>query len=99
MQEAIYHGVPLISLPLMSDQMTNAKQAQAMGLSFNLELMKLTEDSIKKAITEVMEKPKYRQEVGKRSKVFKDQEIHPLDRAIYWTEYVIRHEGAEHLKS
>lgn len=28
-----------------------------------------------------------------------DQPQHPLDRAIYWIEYVIRHKGAPHLRS
>ena len=29
----------------------------------------------------------------------RDQIESPLDRAIYWIEYVIRHEGAPHLRS
>jgi hypothetical protein len=37
--------------------------------------------------------------VKKRSKLLRDQPDHPLDRAIYWTEYVLRHKGAYHLQS
>jgi glucuronosyltransferase len=33
------------------------------------------------------------------SAVFRDQPQTPLDRAVYWTEYVIRHKGAPHLRS
>lgn len=29
----------------------------------------------------------------------RDQPIPPLDNAIFWTEYVIRHKGAPHFKS
>lgn len=29
----------------------------------------------------------------------RDQKERPLDRAVYWIEYVIRHKGAEHLRS
>jgi glucuronosyltransferase len=29
----------------------------------------------------------------------RDQETKPLDRAVFWIEYVIRHKGAGHLKS
>lgn len=28
----------------------------------------------------------------------KDRETNPLETAIYWTEYVIRHNGAKHLR-
>lgn len=35
----------------------------------------------------------------KRSKLFLDREISPTNRAIYWTEYVIRNKGAHHLQS
>jgi glucuronosyltransferase len=33
------------------------------------------------------------------SAVLGDQPQTPLDRAVYWTEYVIRHKGAAHLRS
>jgi len=29
----------------------------------------------------------------------RDQKERPLDRAVYWIEYVIRHQGAPHLRS
>ena len=29
----------------------------------------------------------------------RDQKERPLDRAVYWIEYVIRHQGALHLRS
>jgi hypothetical protein len=38
-------------------------------------------------------------EVRKRQQVFLDQPQTPLDRAVYWTEYIIRHSGAPHIRS
>lgn len=31
--------------------------------------------------------------------MFHDQPLKPLDKAVYWIEYVIRHNGAHHLKT
>lgn len=33
------------------------------------------------------------------SELMRDQLEHPLDRAVYWIEYVIRHQGAPHLRT
>jgi glucuronosyltransferase len=35
----------------------------------------------------------------KMSAVSKDEPESPLNRAVWWTEYVIRHNGAKHLRS
>lgn len=32
------------------------------------------------------------------SELVRDRQVAPLDEAIYWTEYAIRHQGAPHLK-
>lgn len=33
------------------------------------------------------------------SEIFKDRPMSPAELVVYWTEYVIRHKGAPHLKS
>lgn len=35
----------------------------------------------------------------KLSEIVRDEEMSPLNRAVYWTEYVIRHNGASVLRS
>lgn len=32
-------------------------------------------------------------------RVYRDEETPSLQRAVYWTEYIIRHKGAQHLRS
>ena len=98
LQETTYHGVPIVALPLMSDQPLNAQKAAALGIAVTLDLKTLTEPVIEEAILRVMKNPTYRKEAHRRSEILRDQETHPLDRAVYWTEYVIRHEGAFHLR-
>jgi len=98
LMEATYHGVPVISMPIMSDQSLNAKKAASIGVGITIDLDQLTEQKIIDVIVQLMGSPKYLQEAHRRSLVFRDQETHPVDRAVYWSEYVIRHQGAAHLR-
>lgn len=41
----------------------------------------------------------YKEKITIMSKHFHDQPETPLQRALYWIEYVLRHDGAVHLKS
>lgn len=42
---------------------------------------------------------RFKEKAIELSKIFKDQQLKSLDKAIYWIEYVIRHNGAHHLKT
>lgn len=42
---------------------------------------------------------RYAERMREVSTIMRDQTEHPLDRAIYWIEYVIRHRGAPHLRT
>lgn len=44
-------------------------------------------------------KYRYKQKAKELSEVFRDRPMSPLETAVYWTEYVIRHKGAPHLRS
>jgi len=41
----------------------------------------------------------YLENVQCLSRIYQDQPLTPLQQAVYWTEYVIRHKGAPHLRS
>ena len=40
----------------------------------------------------------YRENVMRLSRIHHDQPVKPLDRAVFWIEYVMRHKGAKHLR-
>ena len=42
---------------------------------------------------------RYKNAVQHRSELMKDQPMSPQETVVYWTEYVIRHKGAKHLRS
>lgn len=43
--------------------------------------------------------PRYRQQARLLSSIHKDQPGHPVTRAVYWISYILRHNGANHLRS
>ncbi|XP_055311033.1 UDP-glucosyltransferase 2 [Sitodiplosis mosellana] len=99
MFESVYHGVPLVTMPVFCDHDVNAAKAVADGYALRLDLETLSSDKLIKGILKVIHDERYRQAVKKLQRFLLDQRTTPLDTAIYWTEYVLRHNGAYHLQS
>ncbi|XP_017086628.2 UDP-glucosyltransferase 2-like [Drosophila eugracilis] len=97
--ESQYHGVPMVALPIFADQPGNAAAMEKSGYGLSLELLSITEDSLRNTISEVLENKKYSQAVGKFSALYRDRPLTAKQSVVYWTEYVLRHHGAPHLQS
>uniref|UniRef100_A0A182NHH7 Uncharacterized protein n=1 Tax=Anopheles dirus TaxID=7168 RepID=A0A182NHH7_9DIPT len=95
--EAMYHGVPIVGIPMFGDQEGNIKQIvkEEWGLSVSFD--ELTEEILTGAVKEVLRNARYRENVERRAVLFKDRPKGALETAVYWVEYVIRHHGAPHL--
>ncbi|CAH1984651.1 unnamed protein product [Acanthoscelides obtectus] len=96
--ETVYHGVPILATPILGDQATNAQGAKDEGYGLILPYADIDENSLNGMLDELVSNPKYRKNVKTRSKIMRDRKVHPLDEAVYWVEYVIRHNGAKHLR-
>lgn len=99
MFETVYHGVPVVTMPVFCDHDANAAKAELDGYALKLELQTITAENLLWAIKKIIHDPKYRTEVKNRQILLRDQRESPLERAVYWTEYVMRHNGAFHLQS
>ena len=58
---ALAHGLPMVLLPMGADQPLNGFRCQALGVARVLDVMTVTPDDIREAVTAVLEKPAYRQ--------------------------------------
>ncbi|CAG7731239.1 unnamed protein product [Allacma fusca] len=96
--EAIFHGVPLVSLPVTAEQDYNAERIHARGYGVRLEIGSLTENDLADAIYKVVNDPSYKSSMLLKSKQYKDRPMKPLDTAIWWTEFVLRHDDTSFLK-
>ncbi|XP_004524829.1 UDP-glucuronosyltransferase 1-6 [Ceratitis capitata] len=99
MAEAIYHGVPMIAMPIFAEQPTNAAKIVSSGYGLEVDILNLKEDTFKNSILEVLNNPIYRDNVQKFSKLYRDRPLSARENVIYWVEYVLRHHGAVHMQS
>ena len=60
-------------------------------MGVRLEWHGMTEDNLEEALLEVLTNPGYQSAVDQLSELIMDQPQHPLDRAVWWLEYLLRH--------
>ncbi|MEQ2241337.1 hypothetical protein ILYODFUR_024305 [Ilyodon furcidens] len=97
--EAIYHGVPVLGLPLLFDQFDNLLRLTVRGAARVVEARSLTKDNFLEALKDILENPFYHKNIQHLSRLHRDRPMSPMDTAIFWIEYVIRNKGAAHLQS
>ncbi|KAK7868265.1 hypothetical protein R5R35_000662 [Gryllus longicercus] len=97
--EAVHWGVPTVTIPFFSDQHQNGFLMQQHGAGRVLQFDDITEDSLRQALHAVLNDPSYRESAKRLSEQFRDRPQEPLETAVWWTEYVMRHRGAPHLRS
>ncbi|XP_044736978.1 UDP-glycosyltransferase UGT5-like, partial [Chrysoperla carnea] len=97
-QETIYFHKPTVGIPVFMDQKYNAQRMQQKEIGVALNFATLNTKDIVKAVREVIENPKYTKNIERISSAFRDQPQTPLERAIFWIEYVLRHKGAKELE-
>lgn len=97
MEESIDRIVPMIVIPFLADQIMNSKTVENKGIGKRLELDGLKVSELTDTIKEVM-RPEYKENIVKLRELIYDQPMTSRERAVWYTEYVIRHKGAKHLE-
>uniref|UniRef100_A0A2K5Z1V6 UDP-glucuronosyltransferase n=1 Tax=Mandrillus leucophaeus TaxID=9568 RepID=A0A2K5Z1V6_MANLE len=96
--EAIYHGIPMVGVPLFADQPDNIAHMKAKGAAVSLNFNAMSSTDLLNALKTVINDPLYKENAMKLSRIHHDQPVKPLDRAVFWIEFVMRHKGAKHLR-
>ncbi|KAH8356386.1 hypothetical protein KR084_009555 [Drosophila pseudotakahashii] len=96
--EAIDSGVPMLGLPLFFDQFNNLHRVQLAGMAEVLDTNALDADTLTETIKKLLEKPSYAKTAKEMSRSFRDRPMSPLDTALWWTEYVLRHRDSSHMR-
>jgi len=95
--EAIHYMVPMVGMPVFIDQGDILTKMEEAGIAVGVN-KDSTSEEIHQAIREVRDNPKYRENIQRLSRIFKDKKTHPMEIATDLIEFIGRTRGANHLK-
>ncbi|XP_054579562.1 UDP-glucuronosyltransferase 2B31-like isoform X4 [Eptesicus fuscus] len=96
--EAIYHGIPMVGLPMFADQPDNIAHMKTKGAAVRLDFNTISSTDLLNALKTVINDPSYKENAMNLTRIQHDQPVKPLDRTVFWIEFVMRHKGAKHLR-
>lgn len=89
----------MLFIPIFGDQLRNALKSVATGNALMLPYSSVTIDSFSAILDEMLSNEIYFIRAKELARTFNDNLVPPMEEAIFWIEYVIRSNGAKHLKS
>ena len=95
--EALYHGVPIVGLPVFGDQYYNAVKLQAKGFGIAWSISDFTTEDLINAIERKLNATTYKDNISRASQIFKSRHFTPTQRGAWWVDHVIKY-GAKHLR-
>ncbi|XP_065368288.1 UDP-glucosyltransferase 2-like [Calliphora vicina] len=97
--ESVYHGLPILGVASTEKQEDYVDYTKKVGNGLSIKLDTISERLLSKAFDELLRSPHYANIAKTLSHIFRDQQNTPMERAVYWIEYVLRHNGAAHLRN
>ena len=98
LQEAVHYSVPVVAIPFFGDQLFNARKILDAGIGLTLNIDTVTEESIVRTLTDIIENKTYHNNMKIMSEIVKDEMVKPMDRAVWNIEHVIKFSKWKHLR-
>ncbi|XP_062556564.1 UDP-glucuronosyltransferase 2B17-like [Armigeres subalbatus] len=96
-QEAAWHGVPIVGLPIYADQFGNVNHMVDKGIGRRLSISTMKSHQLIDCINGVMSNKSYKENAIQLSKVLRDRKESPLETAIQSIEWVLRNAETSHV--
>ncbi|KAL1006827.1 hypothetical protein UPYG_G00077650 [Umbra pygmaea] len=96
--EAIYHGVPMVGIPLFGDQPDNMVHMKAKGAAVVMDFHSMKTQDLVDGLNAVINDTSFKENAMRLSRIHHDRPISPKDEAVFWVEFTMRHKGAKHLR-
>ena len=66
-------------------------------MGVQLDLRTIDEENLHRTISEVLNKPKYKEHARKATQLMRDVPVSSKELVTYWVDYVLRYKGVKHL--
>lgn len=91
--EAMYHGVPMLGLPVDEDQHYNAQRMLYHGFGEVLDLRSMTSRQFFEAMHRILNNESYAKNIRRASEIYRNRPMSARQRATYWIEHVLKYGG------
>ncbi|XP_043469337.1 UDP-glycosyltransferase UGT5-like isoform X2 [Leptopilina heterotoma] len=90
LQEAVYYGIPVISIPFFGDQKFNTRKILDSKIGLSLDIDNLSSKYIIQIVEEVLQNPQYVTNIKKMSAMIKDELIKPIEKTVWNIEHLMK---------
>lgn len=92
-QESVHWAVPMVFIPIYSDQFRNAKRCVDAGFAEIIHFQDVTLQNLLGKLDLVLNEERYMNQVRLVSQQFRDNLVDPMNESMYWIEFIARHKN------
>lgn len=98
LHQAVYHGVPVLGLPLFYDQTDNVIRLQSKGMALYITVGELEEEVLVAKLTQLITIPSFKQNALRTSKQLRYQPFSAAELTNRWIDSILKVGSGDHLK-
>ncbi|XP_062984238.1 UDP-glucuronosyltransferase 3A2 [Elgaria multicarinata webbii] len=98
LMEAIYHGVPVVGIPVLGDHLDNMVRVEARKMGLFLHITQLKAEDFTHAMKEVIGDPRYKSAAKVLSTIHHSHPFTPEQRLAGWIEHILQVGSGKHLQ-
>ncbi|KAM4707181.1 UDP-glucuronosyltransferase 3A1-like [Discoglossus pictus] len=98
LMQAIYHGVPVVGIPLFGDQFDNMVRIKAKKMGTYIACEQLKAESFANTIKQITEDKSYKMSAMHLRLIHRSRPFPPDQQLVRWIEHIIQTGGGNHLK-